>query len=373
MKIKAASAYQIELPYPGTYHLSGGRTYTAFTTTIVELKTDTGLVGWGESCPFGGTYIEGHAGGVLAALEELAPAILGLDPRHHDRLHDAMNGVLLGQAAAKSAIDIACWDLAGQAYGVPICDLLGGRVEGAVPMISSIGSDTPEAMQASVQRHRDLGFSHHSIKIGAAEAEGGPALDAERLSACLADRQAGDWFMADANSGLTQEHALRLFELLPAGLDFVLEAPCASWGETLAVRAKCPYPIMLDELVQTDADAAFAIQQNACDGLNLKLGKQGGLTRCRAQRDMARTAGLTVSIQDTWGGEISLAAILHLAQSTPKAMLRGALDTRPLVETCLGTVLHQESDLGIEAPQVPGLGFKPDLEALGTPIAEWRS
>ncbi len=373
MKIQAASAYQVKLPYPGVYRLSGGRTYAAFTTTVVRIDTDSGLIGWGESCPFGGTYIEGHTGGILAALEELMPALIGLDPRQTDRLNDAMDAVLLGQAAAKAAIDIACWDLSGKAYGVAVCDLLGGRVAGSVPLISSIGSDAPEAMRASVQRHRALGFSHHSIKIGAAEAEGGPALDAERVAACLADRQPGEWFMADANSGLSQEHALRLFKVLPPGLDFVLEAPCASWGETLAVRAKCPYPIMLDELVKTEADVALAIQQNACDGLNLKLGKQGGLTRSRVQRDMARAAGLTVSIQDTWGGEISLAAILHLAQSTPRHMLRGALDTRPLVGTRLGTLDTKVRDQGLEAPKVPGLGFEPSLEVLGAPVAQWSA
>ena len=81
MQITRVVAYQVDLPYPGVYRLSGGRTYTSFKTTVIRLDTDAGLIGWGESCPFGGTYIAAHAGGVLAALDELAPAILGTDPR----------------------------------------------------------------------------------------------------------------------------------------------------------------------------------------------------------------------------------------------------------------------------------------------------
>ena len=263
---------------------------------------------------------------------------MGLDPRQHDRIYDAMDAVLLGHLSAKAALDLACWDLAGQAAGVPVCDLLGGKSAIRCRQSPPSARMILRLARASVQRHRDLGFQAHSIKIGASEAEGGPNLDAARLTAVLADRQPSEWFLADANNGLSTEHALRLFEVLPKGLDFVLEAPCATWRETLAVRAKCPYPIMLDELVQSDADVVEAIRQNACDGLNLKISKQGGLTRCRVQRDMARAAGLTISVQDTWGGDISRAAIQHLARSTPTGMLRYALDTSPFIEGDLQTM-----------------------------------
>ena len=174
------------------------------------IRDSDGTVGWGESTPFGSTYVAAHAGGVRAALDLLAPAVIGLDPRSHDRIQDAMNTVLTGHAAAKTAIDVACWDAHGKAAGLAVCDLLGGRISGPVPVISSIGSDTPDAMRASVARHRKAGFRGHSVKIGAGEAEGGPALDAERIGACLADRQPGEWYLADANGGMTPESVLRM-------------------------------------------------------------------------------------------------------------------------------------------------------------------
>ena len=216
MKIMRIEAYRADLAYAGgVYRLSGGREYRSFDATIVALHCDDGTVGWGESTPFGSTYVAAHGEGVRSALGLLAPAVIGLDPRCHDRVQDAMDSVLTGHAAAKTAIDVACWDAHGKSAGLPVCDLLGGRIAEPVPVISSIGSDTPDAMRAGVARHREAGFRGHSVKIGADEHEGGPALDAERIAACLADRRPGEWFLADANGGMTPESVLRMLRFFP--------------------------------------------------------------------------------------------------------------------------------------------------------------
>lgn len=370
MKIIRVEVYQVDLPYAGgTYRLSGGRTYESFDATYVRVLTDTGLDGWGESTPFGSSYLAAHAKGVRAGLEELAPAVLGHDPRLTDRLNDTMDRALAGHNHAKTPIDVACWDIFGKSTGMPVCDLLGGRIPGAVPVISSIGSDTPEAMRANVARHRARGFRGHSIKIGASETEGGPILDAERISTCLADRKPGEWFLADANGGLTVEHALRMLAQLPSGLDFVLEAPCASWRETQSLRQRCNVPLLLDELIQTDEDIIQAIANDTCDGIGLKISKQGGLTRTRRQREICRAAGLVTSVQDTVGSDIAFAAVLHMAQSTPRQMLRMALDTRSMVSVTTAAFDAPIVNGGVQAPNLPGLGIAPDLNVLGSPIA----
>ena len=72
-------------------------------------------------------------------------------------------------------------------------------------MISSIHAGTPEDMRSRVQDHRTRGYLGHSIKVGAFDHEGGPALDAARIAACLADRQHGEFFLVDANGGLTRK------------------------------------------------------------------------------------------------------------------------------------------------------------------------
>ena len=186
MKITSLDVFQLDLPYAGgTYRLSHGRDYDSFDATFVRLRTDTGLEGWGESTPFGATYIAAHARGVRAGIEEMAPGVLGCDPRLTDRVWDAMDQHLAGHNHAKAAIDLAVWDLAGKALGLPVHALLGGSTGQRMPVISSIHAGTPDDMRARVAEHRARGYRGHSIKIGASDAEGGPALDAERIRAAL--------------------------------------------------------------------------------------------------------------------------------------------------------------------------------------------
>ena len=86
MRIERIEVYQADLAYAGgVYRLSGGREYRAFDATILALCCDDGTVGWGESTPFGSTYVAAHGDGVRSALTLLAPAVIGLDPRCHDR------------------------------------------------------------------------------------------------------------------------------------------------------------------------------------------------------------------------------------------------------------------------------------------------
>ena len=370
MKIGRIEVFQHDLPYAGgTYYLSGGRSCESFDASFVRITTECGLQGWGESTPFGATYVAAHGRGVRAGLAELAPALIGFDPRRVDRIYDRMDEALVGHAHAKTPLDVACWDILGKATNMPVCDLLGGRTGNRMPVISSIYAGAPEDMRSRVAQHRGKGYLGHSVKIGALENEGGPSLDAERIRASLADFRPGEYFIVDANGGLTVEHALRMLALLPAGLDFVLEAPCATWRECLSLRQRTSRPIIYDELGDSDAAVAQLIASDAADGIGLKISKNGGLTKGRRQRDMCIAAGLTVSVQDTVGSEISFAAIVHLGQTVPARLLRCVLDTRDMVAQPIATFDCPIEQGGVLAPEAPGLGVEPNLNTLGEAIA----
>jgi len=274
LKIQKIDVFQVDLPYSGgVYLLSGGREYRSFDATIVRVTTSTGIEGWGESTPFGATYIASHALGTRAGIAEIAPSLLGRDPRQVDRINDEMDFALLGHNHAKTALDVACWDIFGKSVGLPVCELLGGGTGKPLPMISSIYAGDPEEMRRRTADHRARGYLGHSVKIGALDSEGGPALDAERIAACLADKKPGEFFIVDANGGLLPETALRMLRLLPQGMDFVLEAPCATIRETMSLRKRCPYPIVLDELAQLDEDIAFIVANDLADGIGLRSRK----------------------------------------------------------------------------------------------------
>lgn len=372
MKIKSIDVYQVDLPYSGgTYHLSGDRTYKSFDATIVRILSQCGLEGWGESTPFGATYVAAHAKGVRAGIAEIAPFLIGLDPRLVDKNYDAMQIALKGHRHAKAPLDIACWDLWGKSVERPVYDLLGGKRVDRLPLISSIHSESPEKMRTSVAGFRAKGYRGHSIKIGATEDEGGPFLDAERIVASLADSVAGEFFIVDANGGLSIEQALRLLELLPSGLNFVLEAPCATWQECLSLRARTSRPIFYDELAISEADISRIIELQAADGIGLKLSKCGGITPARRQRDICIAGGLAMSVQDTVGSEIAFAAVAHTAHTVPSKFLRCVLDTREMVSLSTGKFESKFEDGFISAVDAPGLGVRPDLAVLGDPIATY--
>lgn len=372
MKIACIETYQLDLPYSGgTYLLSGGREYHSFDATFVRVVTDTGLDGWGESTPFGSTYIASHAKGVRAGIDEIAPCLLGRDPRQVDRINDAMDTTLLGHNHAKAAIDIACWDIFGKSVDLPVCELLGGTTGISMPVISSIHAATPDDMRTRVADHRRRGYRGHSIKIGALECEGGPSLDAERIKAALADRCTGEYFLVDANGGMSPETAIRLIKLLPDHLDFALEAPCATWRETLSLRSRCNVPIILDELVQNDEDIAFIIANDAADGIGLKISKSGGLTHGRRQRDLCRASGLTMSVQDTVGSDIAFAGIAHLGQTVPQTLLRCILDCRDMVTVSTAVFDAPVTSGGVTVPHTAGLGLTVDRALLAEPVASY--
>lgn len=373
MKIKQIELFTLHLPYSGgSYALSGGRVYSGFDSVITCITSDTGLEGWGESTPFGANYIAAHARGARAGIEEIAPSLIGRDPREMDRMNDAMDAALLGHNHAKSALDLACWDLFGKAVQLPVYTLLGGDTGNRLPAISSIYAGDPEDMRARVAAHREMGYMGHSVKVGALDSEGGPALDAERIRASLADRQPGEYFIVDANGGMIPETALRMLRALPDGLDFVLEAPCATWRETLSLRARCTVPIILDELAQADADIAKLLSLDVADGIGLKISKAGGLTHARRHRDICRAAGLTISVQDTVGSTLSAASIFHMGATVPQALLRCVLDPRDMVTIQTGAFDAPLQDGGVRPPSDPGLGVTVNRDLLGDPVAVWQ-
>jgi len=108
MKITELKVFQVDLPLKeGRYNWSNGNFVEIFDSTVIELKTDAGISGYAECCPLGSTYLPSYAAGVRAGLKELAPHIMGLDPRELNVVNKAMDAGLRGHPYAKAPIDIA--------------------------------------------------------------------------------------------------------------------------------------------------------------------------------------------------------------------------------------------------------------------------
>ncbi len=365
MKISRIFAHRVELPLrEGSYKWSGGKSVAVFDSTIVGVETDAGLVGYGEVCPLGPFYLPAYAEGVRAGLRELAPHLIGLDPRELAVLNHRMDAALKGHPYVKSGIDMACWDLLGQATGLPVCVLLGGRFGERVQLYRAISQESPEQMASKVAGYRAEGYTRFQLKVG-----GDPDVDIERIRAVRALLQPGDRLVADANTGWTQHEALRVVRAV-RDLDVYIEQPCLSYEECLAVRRHTNHPFVLDESIDCLDVLLRAKADLAMDVVNLKISKLGGLTKTRQARDLCVSMGIAMTLEDSWGGDIATAAIAHLAHSTPEEFRFTSTDFNSYVtvSTAAGAPRREQGYMAVS--NAPGLGITPHQEVLGARIVD---
>src|SRR5438552_1078566 len=179
MKITRIRAYQVDLPLcEGSYKWSGGKAVSVFDSTVVEVETDAGVVGYGEVCPLGPFYLPAYANGVRAGIKELGPHLLGEDPLQLQKLNRRMDAALKGHAYVKSGIDMACWDILGKATKQPVCTLLGGRYGDDFGLYRAISQEAPDAMAGRVADYRAQGYRRFQLKVG-----GDADMDIERIRA----------------------------------------------------------------------------------------------------------------------------------------------------------------------------------------------
>jgi L-alanine-DL-glutamate epimerase-like enolase superfamily enzyme len=363
MRITGIRAWRVDLPlHEGAYNWSNGNTVAVFDSTVVAVETDAGITGWGEVCPLGPAYLPAYANGARTGIKEIAPALLGQDPRELGRLNDRMDRALRGHPYVKSALDMACWDILGQATGLPVCTLLGGRFGESFVLYRAISKEAPEAMAEKVGRYRAEGYRRFQLKVGG-EVED----DIARISTCAAVLEPGDVLVADANTGWTMHEAARVCDAV-RNVDVCIEQPCAAYEACLAIRRRTAKPFILDESMDSLEMVVRGLRDGAMDVINLKIGKVGGLTRARHIRDFCVSAGIAMTIEDSWGGDIVTAAIAHLAHSTPPALRFSATDFNSYVTVSIAAASPRRRNGRLAAPTAPGLGVTPRLELLGSPM-----
>ena len=365
MKITRIFAHRVELPLrEGRYSWSGGKSVSVFDSTVVGVESDSGVVGYGEVCPLGPFYLPAYAEGVRAGLRELAPHLIGEDPRELSRLNHRMDAALKGHPYVKSGIDIACWDLLGQATGLPVCTLMGGRFGERVQLYRAISQEAPDAMAKKVSAYRAEGYTRFQLKVG-----GDPDTDIERIRAVRAMLQPTDRLIADANTGWTQHDAVRVARAV-RDVDVYIEQPCLTYEECLAVRRSTNHPFVLDESVDGLDMLLRARADLAMDVVNLKISKLGGLTKTRQARDLCVSMGIAMTLEDSWGGDITTAAIAHLAHSTPEALRFTATDFNSYVTVSTAEGGPQRVDGYMKAGTAPGLGIRPRMAVLGPRVVD---
>ncbi len=350
MRLTSFTIYQSPIKLVEPFVISLGP-LTHANNLLVRATTDTGLVGWGEASPFPTIHGETMAG-AYAVGQWLARLLLHQDPRDPEAFTAVMDRAITGNACIKSAFDLACYDLAAQAAGLPLYAYLGGQAGVTMQTDYTVSLGSVTEMVAKAQWVQEQGFPVIKVKLGA-----GP-LDAERVFAI--SRQVGPAMplRLDANQGWTPALAIQLLQGWK-GLNIQhCEAPIPrrEFLELPRIRAASPIPIMADEACWDEEDAARLIRLQAVDRLNLKLSKSGGIFKALKMLRLAEAHQLPLQVGGFLESRLGFTAAAHFACGSRQVQFYD-FDT-PLMqsEDPITGGLQYGNRGTISLPDGPGLG-----------------
>ncbi|MGE0674808.1 MAG: mandelate racemase/muconate lactonizing enzyme family protein [Methylibium sp.] len=364
MKITRLILWEVPLTSHIAYHMAGGKTCDTVTSVVLRVDTDEGVSGWGEVCPIP-HYLPAYAEGVRPALEYLAPVLIGADPVGPEAVMSRADTWLQGHSYTKSVLDIALWDITGKVAGLPLHALLGGRQMADIPLYHSITCIAPEEMARIAKDAQAEGITQFQVKLGA---DNDWQTDVARLRLVREAVGDGPLVYGDWNCGATRLDAMRVGKAV-AGMDVMLEQPCATLEECAAVRAATGLLMKIDENGHDTASLLRAYELGCMDAVALKLSKFGGVSASRRARDLCLHLGARMCIEDTWGSDVTTAALLHLAAATPERMILNTCDLSHYVGPRLDPAGPVRRDGRIAPPEGPGLGVTPDPDTCGQPVA----
>jgi len=363
MKIVGMDVYAYSVGYAhGTYIMSGDRVAKSEDGTVVRIRTDEGISGWGEITTLGKVYLPTFPAGIRTALKDLGEALVGKDPTNIAMVNRVMNATLMGQEFAKSPIDIACWDIKGRALGLPVSSLIGGVINDRFPIYEAVPLTAPEEMGAFITARRAAGINRFQLKVG-----NNPFDDIARVRASVEAGDANTVIVADSNGGWSLA-AAKLAVQGMAGLPVYIEQPCRSTIDCILAHRGSSLPLVLDESIVNHDEVFRAKYEANAVSINLKFGKLGGLTNVVKARDLLQELNMAVSVEDMWGGDIITAATSHVAATTrPESLLMTPFFNDWTDGHLAGYTPRSSNGFG-SAPAGAGLGIEVDVQKLGEPL-----
>lgn len=366
MKITAVETYPVRIAIKPEYQMiTSLGVHDISDYLVIRVLTDEGVDGAGEA-----TVSERWSGetvpGAVALIEQvLVPAVVGCDPREIEELDRRMDAACRHNWFAKSAIEMACWDIAGKAASKPVYDLLGGACRNlSIRCRFSMGAyDVPRAQQRA-QQLIDQGFDTIKVKVGTI-----PDDDLARVRAVREVIGPDRALMIDANCGWDVDTAIRCINELEDCNLWLVEQPTpdGDYAGLARCRRETKPPVMADDICFDMAHARELIRNNACDVISLYPGKNGGIRKAKAIAEFAAQHGVACSIGSNLEYDIATAAMCHLIVATEN------MQVEKYPGDVLGPAYHEKSvarnPISIEGPvttitNAPGLGVDVDWDAI---------
>ncbi len=364
MQIASIETFPVRIPLkPERRMISALGRYDVSDFLLIRVTTDDGLVGVGEA-----TVTPRWSGetvwGAKAIIDRVfQPVLLGLDPLNGDEIDRRMDAVAVDNWFAKSAIEMACWDIAGRAADRPVYDLLGGACRSlTVRSRFSLGAYAPEIAAERAAERVAAGFDTVKVKVGT-----DPDQDVARVRAVRQAIGPQISLTIDANGGWCYDQAIHALRRLEDCDLTIVEQPLprGNLSELRKLREESEQKILADESCFDEIEAHELIEQSCCDALTLYPGKQGGIRKAQRIATFAASRLIPCTIGSNLEWDVGTAAMLHFIIATPNLLI----ESYP--GDCLGPFYHEFSiarqPLKIEGPlttltRSPGLGIEVDWE-----------
>ena len=350
MKITACEVFLVAVPSRREHTWASKMETPIGHHAIVRLDTDDGVSGWGEApaiATWGGAHGR-HYGETPETVKHmveayLVPAVRGFDPAEIAVVHARMDKVVKGNPYAKAAVDIACYDLAGKAQGVPVSTLLGGRLREGIEVTHSLGIMEVDRCVAEAEQAVAEGALTIKCKTGL-----DPERDVELVRRLRETLGSAVKIRVDGNEGYrTIAEAIAVTRRQEEYDLLLCEQPVAGAEGLARVAERIESPVMADESAWTVHDILELYDLRAAECFSCYVTKPGGLHRARQQAELAAALGIYCDI----GGSIELgignAANLHLGAALPNAILPSVCPvTKPA---------------GADGPEIAGIYYLDDV------------
>jgi muconate cycloisomerase len=363
--IQAIETILADIPTVRAHKLSVA-TMQSQTLVLVRIRCQDGIEGWGEATTIGGlNYGEESPESIKANIDtHIAPLLIGMDGRSVAACMARVRKTIQGNRFAKCAIETALMDAQGKRLGVPVSQLLGGRLRDALPVAWTLASgdtskDIAEA-EAMLEQRRHRIFK---LKIGAK----GVAEDVRHVLAIKKALGDAASVRVDVNMAWSELDAVNGIAALEAGGIDLIEQPVQAEpaGALTRLSRRFSVPMMADEALKGPHSALALANDQAAGVFAIKIAQSGGLVPARLVADIAQLAGISLYGGTMLEGAVGTAASAHLF-ATFNDLSFGTELFGPLLLTqeILAEPLVYR-DFMLQVPSGPGLGIQVDMDRLG--------
>ncbi|MDQ7047461.1 MAG: dipeptide epimerase [Sulfurovum sp.] len=343
MKIINIHTQTLKAPLKNPF-ITSLRRVDALEDLVVCIECDDGLVGYGEGAPT--PVITGETmGSMIACINYIKPHIIGRELEDFEGILKLLHALILKNTTAKSALEIALYDLKAKASKLPLYKMLGGtKTTFSTDITISMGAI--DKMIADSLSAVDLGYDTLKIKIG-----DNPHKDIERIVAIHDALGNNIRLRLDANQGWSAKESVTLLHALERQniiAEFIEQPVAADDIEGLKyIKERVQTPLLADESIFSVKDARKLLEMEAIDYVNIKLAKTAGITQALALADLSAQFGVKCMIGCMLEGPISVAAGVHVASAKADIITMLDLDAVSLLAShpVKTSILFNESEI----------------------------